>query len=183
MSATNAEIQLSVPQPQLNQPNKGQVEGGGDTSQAQTLRSKPLTWKERREISSHGPRAGMGGPKPKSFYKASMASVQEILNATALVAVKILARFMDEEPGFKTLRPGIQHACEYVIDHAIGKAKQKTELTGGILTYSQLAKAAEELDHKPREIYIEEVARRVTIRQPQKPAPVLPEPPPGGDPV
>ncbi|MBU2177669.1 MAG: hypothetical protein KJ556_21465 [Gammaproteobacteria bacterium] len=89
------------------------------------------------------------GPKPKA---PRLAPIQEIIDMTAPQAADILRKHIERKQGWRTLPPGLQRACEYIIDHAIGKARQKVEHSGGIMTYDELAKAAGELDKKPRPI-------------------------------
>lgn len=62
----------------------------------------------------------------------------------------------------KHLSTSRQRACEYVIDHAIGKARQKIEHSGGIFTYGDLAKSADTLEKKPRDVLadVEELANK-----------------------
>lgn len=88
--------------------------------------------------------------------------VQAILNDSAPCAALILAKHIDRRRGFKHLATDLQRACEYVIDHAIGKSRQKIEHSGGILTYADLAKGADTLDKKPREVLaeVEELANK-----------------------
>jgi len=100
-----------------------------------------------------------GGRPPKAYFAVP---VQEVLNLTAPVAARILQAHIERKRGYKTLSAGLQRACEYVIDHAIGKARQKIEHSGGVLTYSDLAKSAETLEKKPREVLAdaEEIAHK-----------------------
>ncbi len=86
---------------------------------------------------------------------------QDILNLTAPIAARILQEHIERKHGRKTLKSSLQRACEYVIDHAIGKSRQKIEHSGGIMTYGELAKSARDLDHKPRPILadVEEILR------------------------
>jgi len=90
-----------------------------------------------------------GGRPPKAFYSVP---VQEVINLTAPVAARILQMHIERKRGYKTLPAGLQKACEFVIDHAIGKARQKVEHSGGVLTYSDLSKSATDLENKPREV-------------------------------
>ena len=53
---------------------------------------------------------------------------------------------------YRHISTDLQRACEYFIDHAIGKARQKIEHSGGILTYGALAKEAEKIASKPRDV-------------------------------
>ncbi len=78
--------------------------------------------------------------------------VQEIINLTAPAAALILQAHIERKRSYRTLRSSLQRACEYVIDHAIGKARQKVEHSGGILTYRALADGADKLDKHPRPI-------------------------------
>ena len=89
------------------------------------------------------------GPKSKAYLRKP---TQDILNMTAPIAARILQEHIERKHGRKTLKPSLQRACEYVIDHAIGKSRQKIEHSGAILTYADLAKAAAALDSKPRPI-------------------------------
>ena len=87
------------------------------------------------------------GRRSKEYYTKP---VQEILNLTALTASRILQDYIERRKGAKQLSRDFIEACKYVIDHAIGKARQKIEHSGGILTYRALADGADELDKKPR---------------------------------
>jgi len=100
-----------------------------------------------------------GGRPKRSHYQQP---VQDIINVTAPAAALILKQHIERRRGYKTLALSLQRACEYVIDHAIGKSRQKVEHSGGIMTYGQLAKSAEALDTKPRPILadVEEIANR-----------------------
>ncbi len=78
------------------------------------------------------------------------AHAQKYLDEAAPECAKVLI-----EHGMgkrKRLQSSRQRACEYVIDHAIGKPRQKIEHSGGVMTYAQLSKSAAELDKKPRDI-------------------------------
>jgi len=90
------------------------------------------------------------------------AHTQLILDDSAAHCAKILS---DHAKGQRQkLSITRQRACEYVIDHAIGKARQKIQLSGGIMTYGELAKSAESLETKPRPILAdaEEIANKHT---------------------
>lgn len=102
-----------------------------------------------------------GGRHPKGWYEAD---IQEVLNGSARSAARIIKAHMDQSKGNKTIKESVLKICFYVIDHAIGKARQKIEHSGGILTYAELSKGAEELDKKPRPILaeVEEIANKVT---------------------
>ena len=90
-----------------------------------------------------------GGRKPKGYYERG---IQDILDSTAHEAALLLDRFIHKAKGFKFITTEKLAACKFVIDHAVGKSKQKIEHSGGILTYAALAKGASELDSKPRPI-------------------------------
>ncbi len=98
----------------------------------------------------------------------TIAGVQQTLDASASEAAKILDNRINRRQGFKSLPMDLQRACEYVIDHAIGKARQKIEHSGGVLTYSALVRSAEELDTKPRDILadVEEIANKYQDKTP-----------------
>lgn len=95
---------------------------------------------------------GTSGRRSKAYYEAD---VQEVLSQGAKVAARMLQDHLDQKKGRKTLKSSLQRACEFVIDHAIGKARQKVEHSGGIMTYGELAKSAEALNAKPRPILAE----------------------------
>ena len=90
-----------------------------------------------------------GGRPPKSDI---VVPVNEAINITAPDAMELLRKFITRKKGYTSLSRDLLSACYYVIDHAIGKARQKVEHSGGITTYADLAKAAGELDKKPRPI-------------------------------
>ena len=94
--------------------------------------------------------------------------VQEILNITAPAAARILQYHVERRRGYKFLLASLQRACEFVIDHAIGKARQKVEHSGGVMTYGELAKSADNLDSKPRPILAEvlEIANKYQDKTP-----------------
>ena len=85
---------------------------------------------------------------------------QARLDYAAKDAIGILVQRVGQKR--KRIAPDLQRACEYVIDHAIGKARQKIEHSGGILTYGSLAKEAEKIASKPRDVLAdaEEIATK-----------------------
>lgn len=99
------------------------------------------------------------GPKKRGNIEAG---VQQILDGAAPYAAVLLRDHVRKKRGAKSIKPSTQRAAEYIIDHAIGKARQKIEHSGGILTYSELARSAEDLDKKPRDVLVEvkEVAEK-----------------------
>ena len=106
-----------------------------------------------------------GGRPRKDSYRTN---TQAILNGSAPMAAQILDDHINGKRGMKTIKPTLQRACEYVIDHAIGKSRQKVEHSGGILTYGELAKSAAALDKKPRDILaeVEEIANKTGDKTP-----------------
>ena len=100
------------------------------------------------ELNTTKPKHAGGRPRKDTITKP----VQEIINLSAPVAAQILSDHIERKRSYKTLRTSLQRACEYVIDHAIGKSRQKIEHSGAILTYAALAKGAAALDSKPRPI-------------------------------
>ena len=90
-----------------------------------------------------------GGRKPKGYYERG---VQDKLSHSASKAADILDDHIEQRRGQRKLSASLQRACEYVIDHAIGKSRQKVEHSGGILTYRALADSAKSLETKPRPI-------------------------------
>jgi len=73
-----------------------------------------------------------------------------------------VASELTPKKGGRQKRSKVEAGVQQIIDGAapyaaallrdIGKARQKVEHSGGILTYAQLAKSAGELDKKPRDI-------------------------------
>ena len=110
---------------------------------------------------------------PKGAGRKSKAYLtkptQDILNLTAPIAARILQEHIERKHGRKTLKASLQRACEYVIDHAIGKSRQKIEHSGGILTYRDIADSAESLDNKPRPILADvlEIANKYDREHPE----------------
>ena len=100
-----------------------------------------------------------GGPKPKGYYERG---IQDRLNGSAPYAVTLLDNHMNQRRGYKSIKDSVLKTCFYIIDHAIGKARQKIEHSGGIVTYGEVAKGAEELEKKPRPILadVEEIANK-----------------------
>ena len=91
------------------------------------------------------------------------AGVQTSMDVTAAKAMAIIKAHVEyRRKSYRHISTDLQRACEYVIDHAIGKARQKIEHSGGILTYGSLAKEAEKIASKPRDILAdaEEIASK-----------------------
>lgn len=84
-----------------------------------------------------------GGRKPKGYYERG---IQDILNGSAPSAARLLDDHLNQRRGHKTIKDTVLKACFYVIDHAIGKARQKVEHTVGVLTYKALLDSAESLE-------------------------------------
>jgi len=84
---------------------------------------------------------------PKNLVNAN---TQRYLDAAAPECALVLVEHGKGKR--KRISASRQRACEYIIDHAIGKARQKVEHSGGIMTYGDLARSAEGLDKKPRPI-------------------------------
>ena len=105
------------------------------------------------------------GRKPKSYYTRA---IQDILDGTARDAAIVLQQLIEQRKGHKTINAGLQRACEYVIDHALGKARPKAEHTGGAMTYKQLADSANNLEKNGRDILadVEEIAEKYTESTP-----------------
>ena len=81
------------------------------------------------------------------------AGVQVSMDVTAAKAMAIMKAHIEyRRKSYRHMSADLQRACEYVIDHAIGKARQKIEHSGGILTYGSLAKEAEKIAAKPRDV-------------------------------
>jgi len=93
-------------------------------------------------------------------------AIQDILNGSARDAALILKAHIEGKRGKRTLKASLQRACEYVIDHAIGKSRQKVEHSGGILTYKQIADDAGEEDARPYLAEAEEIANKYQTDHP-----------------
>ena len=120
-----------------------------DTPNSGVKETKPNRLQRLKAMSADLPDANYskGGRKSKSN---AYAGHQQQLDYAAKDALAIL---VDRVGGKrKRIAPDLQRACEYVIDHAIGKARQKIEHSGGILTYGSLAKEAEKIASKPRDV-------------------------------
>jgi len=78
------------------------------------------------------------------------ADCQQILDGSATDAARILTELMKGKR--KSLSGGRQRACEFVIEHSIGKATQKAIIkhTGSPLTYKELADDAEKIIAKAK---------------------------------
>ncbi len=75
------------------------------------------------------------GRKPRNYYTRAF---QDVLNSSASHAAALLQQFIERTRGHKTISRELLDACKFVIDHAVGKAKQKVEHSGGVLTYKQI---------------------------------------------
>ena len=109
------------------------------------------------------------GRKPKSYYTRA---IQDILDGTARDAAIILQQLIEQRRGHKTINTGLQRACEYVIDHALGKSRPKAEHSAGVMTYKQLADSAENLEKNGRDILAdaEEIAQKYQESTPKNTA-------------
>lgn len=99
------------------------------------------------------------GRKPKDYYTRA---VQDIINGTAREAAIMLDNYIKRKRGSKKITRDMIEACKYVIDQAIGKARQKIEHSGGIMTYRDLANSAEKAEQSGRDILadVEEIANK-----------------------
>ncbi|KKK79347.1 hypothetical protein LCGC14_2834450, partial [marine sediment metagenome] len=94
--------------------------------------------------------------KPGRKSKSSVeAGVQQVLDGAAPYAATLLRDHIRKVRGVKSLKPSVQRACEYVIDHSIGKARQKIEHSGGVMTYGQLVESAEGIEKNSPELLID----------------------------
>ncbi len=89
------------------------------------------------------------GQRPDSYYRQSP---QKTLVSTAARAARVLEDHIWQVKGQRDLKTSLQRACEYVIDHAVGKPRQKIEHSGAVLTYGEVAKSAEGLATKGRAV-------------------------------
>ncbi len=90
------------------------------------------------------------GRKPIGYYERS---VQEKLDGSAKEAAIIIDNHMMQRVGYKKIKDSVLKICFFVVEHAIGKARQKVELSGGVMAYGELAKSA--LKDKPRPVLSE----------------------------
>ena len=88
-----------------------------------------------------------------SHLQASEQTSQAQLNNLCPSAIKIISHHIRGRR--RKLPPSLQRACEYVIDHAIGKAKVKVEHSGGIMTYAELTRSVEQLEKAPPRLLIQ----------------------------
>ncbi len=92
------------------------------------------------------------GRKSKSAVEAG---VQQVLDGAAPYAAALLRDHIRKVRGIKSMKPSVQRACEYIIDHSIGKARQKIEHSGGIMTYGAIATSAEEQEKASPKLLID----------------------------
>lgn len=115
-----------------------------------------------------------GGRPPKAQYQQP---IMEVLAISASEAAERIRQYIARVKGAKNFSRDYLTACFFVIEQTIGKARQKVEHSGGIMTYGELAKSADNLDAKPRPILAEvlEIARKYQADNPgsagDKPAP------------
>ena len=109
------------------------------------------------ELNNTAPKKHAGG-RPRKDREAR--AIQDILNGSARDAALILKAHIEGKRGKRTLKASLQRACEYVIDHAIGKSRQKVEHSGGVLTYKQIADDAGEEESRPFLAEVEEISRK-----------------------
>jgi len=95
-----------------------------------------------------------GNPKGRPSKAVKYESVQDKIDLTADDAIDLLSTVIARRKGYKRIGDSVLKACYFVIDHAIGKAKQKIEHSGGVLTYGELVRSAEELATKQPELLI-----------------------------
>ena len=81
-------------------------------------------------------------------------SVQEVLEGTAKEASILLDNYIRKVKGYTKMSPEKLRACQFVIDHAVGKARQKIEHSGGVMTYGQLVASAEGIEKNSPELLI-----------------------------
>ena len=125
------------------------------------------------ELNNTAPKKHAGGRPRKDRENRA---IQDILNGSARDAALILKAHIEGKRGKRTLKASLQRACEYVIDHAIGKSRQKVEHSGGVLTYKQIADDAGEEESRPFLAEAEEIANKYQTDHP------IPETPPGPGP-
>lgn len=107
-----------------------------------------------------------GGRPPKAQYQQP---IMDVLTASASEAAERIRQYVARAKGAKNFSRDYLTACFFVIEQAIGKARQKVEHSGGIMTYGELAKSADNLDTKPRPILAEvlEIARKYQADNPE----------------
>ncbi len=100
------------------------------------------------------PGEGKSGRKPPAYYKRE---VMDVLKGSAPYAAIVLdenIRANTRGTGKKrpVLPAGLAGICQFVIEQVVGKAKQKIEHSGAVLTYGEVSKSAENLAKKGRDI-------------------------------
>ena len=128
-----------------------------------TTTANELLKKNKSKLDAESPEVNALIHKPGPKKRGNIeAGVQQILDGAAPYAAALLRDHVRKVRGVKNLKPSIQRAAEYIIDHAIGKARQKIEHSGGILTYDALAKSADDLEKKPPPVLAdaEEIAQK-----------------------
>lgn len=126
------------------------------------------------EVNNTKPKHAGGRPRKDVETRA----IQDILNGTATEAARLLDKHVNRKRGYKTMKDSVLKACFFVIDHAIGKARQKIEHSGGILTYRALAEGAKALEERPRPILADvmEIANKYDRDHPETTPEPGPEP-------
>ena len=107
-----------------------------------------------------------GGRPPKELITLP---VQSLIDLTAPVAARLLQRMIDRDRGYTKLSRDLIEACKFVIDHAVGKARQKIEHSGGALTYRELVNSASDIERSGRDILaeVEEIANKTAGAPPE----------------
>lgn len=93
-------------------------------------------------------------------------SVTQILEAVAPYAAITLRENVYRKRGYKHLPPDLHRSCEFIIEQVVGKARQKVEHSGSVMTYGDLAKSAESLEkQKPRLLIEVETPIEAEVRE------------------
>ena len=102
-------------------------------------------------------------PKPGEGRKTRTvehATATQILEGAVIPAAKLLRDLISGTR--KRISQQRYSAAVFNIEQCLGKARQKIEHSGGILTYNDIVKDAEKLEKKPRDILAdaEEIANK-----------------------
>ena len=152
----------------MKQEQEDRINARGDESPSVDNSSSPETPQDKPKHA--------GGRKPKGYYERGVA---DTLAGSAPDAARLLDNHMMQRKGYKKMKDTVLKAAFFIIDHAIGKARQKVEHSGGVMTYGELAKSAEGLEKKPRPILAEvmEIAHKYQAKTPEE----APDPGPSTD--
>ena len=143
----------------------------GDSFPPAPLSCPPLTRVERRHMATTDvntskdgqaadvpgteiPGEGKSGRKPPAYYRREVMAILKGSAPYAAIVIDENIRANTRGTGKKrpVLPAGLAGICQFVIEQVVGKAKQKIEHSGAVLTYGEVSKSAENLAKKGRDI-------------------------------